>query len=195
AVGVRPVAELGCEHHLSSPALDRPPDELLVVAPTVHVGGVEEVGAEVECPVDDPDRHRVVALAVDAGHGHTTEADRGDGQRAAPQSPVVHEPTSRGDSTTRTRRGGALQFRCEPRRPRPRLRAAVRTSPERGLRAGALTNNWVAEGRRPTDGLRAHFDVFVESAVVGLRKPDPRIYELVCRELRVPPSRAAFLDD
>jgi len=76
-----------------------------------------------------------------------------------------------------------------------RMLAAVRTIRERGLRVGALTNNWVAEGRRPTDGLRAHFDVFVESAVVGLRKPDPRIYELVCRELRVPPSRAAFLDD
>ena len=60
---------------------------------------------------------------------------------------------------------------------------------------GALTNNWVVEGRRPTDVLRTHFDVFVESAVVGLRKPDPRIYALVCRELRVPPSRAAFLDD
>src|SRR5438093_7982112 len=49
--------------------------------------------------------------------------------------------------------------------------------------------------RRPTDGLRTHFDVFVESAVVGLRKPDPRIYELVCRELGVAPSRVAFLDD
>ncbi|MBI3630146.1 MAG: HAD-IA family hydrolase [Candidatus Rokubacteria bacterium] len=47
----------------------------------------------------------------------------------------------------------------------------------------------------PTDGLHAHFDAFIESAVVGLRKPDPRIYELVCRELRVERPRAAFLDD
>src|SRR6266436_6402899 len=31
--------------------------------------------------------------------------------------------------------------------------------------------------------LAAHFDVFVESAVVGLRKPDPRIYALVCEKL------------
>ncbi len=37
--------------------------------------------------------------------------------------------------------------------------------------------------------------MFVESAVVGLRKPDPRIYELACRELGVEPARAAFLDD
>src|SRR5256884_186495 len=80
-------------------------------------------------------------------------------------------------------------------RSRPRMLAAIRRIRERGLRVAALTNNWVAEGRRPTDGLRAHFDVFVESAVVGLRKPDPRIYELVCRELGVAPSRVAFLDD
>jgi len=31
--------------------------------------------------------------------------------------------------------------------------------------------------------------------VVGLRKPDPRIYELSCREVGVAPARAAFLDD
>jgi putative hydrolase of the HAD superfamily len=43
--------------------------------------------------------------------------------------------------------------------------------------------------------LRSHFDAFVESRVVGLRKPDPRIYLLACRELGVEPSRTAFLDD
>ena len=64
-----------------------------------------------------------------------------------------------------------------------------------GRRAAALTNNWVREGPRAGHRLREHFDVFVESALVGLRKPDPRIYELVCRELGVAPSRAAFLDD
>ena len=39
------------------------------------------------------------------------------------------------------------------------------------------------------------FDVFVESAVEGLRKPDPRIYHLVCERLDVPPTQAVFLDD
>ena len=43
--------------------------------------------------------------------------------------------------------------------------------------------------------LDPHFDVFVESAVVGLRKPDPRIYALVCEKLGLEPSRVAFLDD
>jgi putative hydrolase of the HAD superfamily len=56
-------------------------------------------------------------------------------------------------------------------------------------------NNWVGADGCPTDGLQEHFDVFVESAAVGLRKPDPRIYELTCRLLGVAPPRAAFLDD
>jgi putative hydrolase of the HAD superfamily len=81
------------------------------------------------------------------------------------------------------------------RAPRPQMLEALRRLRVRGLRTAALTNNWVSEGTRPTDWLRARFDVFVESSVVGLRKPDPRIYELVCRELGVPPPRAAFLDD
>jgi epoxide hydrolase-like predicted phosphatase len=79
--------------------------------------------------------------------------------------------------------------------PRPRMLEAIRRIRARGLRAAALTNNWVREGPRDAHRLKAHFDVFVESAVVGLRKPDPRIYELICRELGVSPPRVAFLDD
>jgi putative hydrolase of the HAD superfamily len=81
---------------------------------------------------------------------------------------------------------------------RPVMLEAIRRLRARGLRVGALTNNWRREG--PEDDviphrLRDHFDVFVESRAVGLRKPDPRIYELACRELRVEPARTAFLDD
>jgi len=43
--------------------------------------------------------------------------------------------------------------------------------------------------------LQRHFDVVVESQAVGLRKPDPRIYELACRQLGVTPPETAFLDD
>ena len=81
---------------------------------------------------------------------------------------------------------------------RPAMLAAIRRLRARGLRVGALTNNWWREG--PHDDviphrLRAHFDVFVESRVAGVRKPDPRIYTLACRELGVEPARTAFLDD
>jgi putative hydrolase of the HAD superfamily len=81
---------------------------------------------------------------------------------------------------------------------RPIMLEAIRRLRAHGLRVGALTNNWKREG--PDDDviphrLRSHFDVFVESRVVGLRKPDPRIYRLACRELGVEPERTAFLDD
>ena len=79
--------------------------------------------------------------------------------------------------------------------PRPRMVEAIRRIRGRGLRVGALTNNWAKEPPDPPHPLRELFHAFVESRAVGLRKPDPRIYELVCRELGVEPPRAAFLDD
>jgi putative hydrolase of the HAD superfamily len=78
--------------------------------------------------------------------------------------------------------------------PRPRMLEAIRRLRAHRLRVGALTNNW-RTGERDPRGLRQHFDVFVESSVVGLRKPDPRVYEHACRELGVAPAEAAFLDD
>jgi putative hydrolase of the HAD superfamily len=78
--------------------------------------------------------------------------------------------------------------------PRPAMLAAVARIRERGLAAAALTNNWSGEGDA-TRALRGHFDVFVESSALGLRKPDPRIYRHALAELRVEPRRAVFLDD
>jgi putative hydrolase of the HAD superfamily len=80
-------------------------------------------------------------------------------------------------------------------KPRPVMLEALRRLRARGLRLAALTNNWVSEGPRPSHPVREYFDVFIESSVVGMRKPDPRIYELTCRELAVAPARVAFLDD
>src|SRR5262245_32438172 len=79
--------------------------------------------------------------------------------------------------------------------PRPRMLEAIRRIRARGLRVAALTNNWVTTEVRPERAaLRQLFHVFIESSVVGLRKPDPRIYQLTCRELSVEPAQAAFLD-
>jgi epoxide hydrolase-like predicted phosphatase len=78
--------------------------------------------------------------------------------------------------------------------PRPAMLEAIRKLRAGGLRVAALTNNWITEDQG-TGTLRAFFDVFVESIAVGLRKPDPRIYQLVCRELDVEPAKAVFLDD
>jgi putative hydrolase of the HAD superfamily len=90
---------------------------------------------------------------------------------------------------------GLMAYIAEASRPRAVMVEAIRRLRARPLRVGALTNNWVSEGPRGPHPVREHFDAFIESSVVGMRKPDPRIYELVCRELAVLPSRAAFLDD
>ncbi len=83
-------------------------------------------------------------------------------------------------------------------RPRAEMVGAVGRIRGVGLRTAALTNNWaVGNDTAPTgvDELGPLFDVIVESAVEGLRKPDPRIYELTCTRLAVAPREAVFLDD
>ncbi|MCZ6464412.1 MAG: HAD family phosphatase [Proteobacteria bacterium] len=83
--------------------------------------------------------------------------------------------------------------------PREAMLVAIERIRANGLGVAALTNNWAREDRAATeDGTRALrdlFDVFVESSVEGLRKPDPRIYELACQRLDVTPPEAVFLDD
>jgi putative hydrolase of the HAD superfamily len=78
--------------------------------------------------------------------------------------------------------------------PRPRMLAAIGMIRGAGYRVGALTNNWVTEREGPHP-LREHFECVIESSVVGLRKPDPGIYILVCRALEVEPTQVVFLDD
>ena len=83
---------------------------------------------------------------------------------------------------------------AEASQPRPAMLEAIHGIRARGIVAAALTNNWGGEGDG-TRALRPHFDVFVESSVVGLRKPDPRIYHHACEAIGIEPERAIFLDD
>jgi putative hydrolase of the HAD superfamily len=41
----------------------------------------------------------------------------------------------------------------------------------------------------------ALFDHVIESSKAGVRKPDPRIYEMMCDVLGVPPQACIYLDD
>ena len=66
-----------------------------------------------------------------------------------------------------------------------------------GLRMAMCTNNvreWEPRWRAmvPVDEL---FETVVDSAFVGARKPEPRIYEIVLERLGVPASECVFLDD
>ncbi len=67
----------------------------------------------------------------------------------------------------------------------------------RGYQLAICTNNvreWEPRWRAmlPVDEI---FDVVVDSAFVGVRKPEPRIYELTLERLGVAPQAAIFLDD
>ncbi len=81
--------------------------------------------------------------------------------------------------------------------PRPEMVQAITRIRERGLRTAALTNNWSDERKRTTPHALPDlaFDVVIESAREGLRKPDPRIYALTIARLDVLASECVFLDD
>jgi putative hydrolase of the HAD superfamily len=78
--------------------------------------------------------------------------------------------------------------------PRPAMLKAIETLRSRGLGTAALTNNWTSDGQ-DRHRLRPLFDHFIESSVVGLRKPDPAIYHHAFSLLGVEPEQAIFLDD
>ncbi len=80
--------------------------------------------------------------------------------------------------------------------PRPEMVEAVRFCRLR-FKTAALTNNFAPSRERPeaNSGIYALFDVLIESSKVGVRKPDPRFYEIACELLEVAPTEAVFLDD
>ena len=66
-------------------------------------------------------------------------------------------------------------------------------------KVGLLTNAFPGQDGliREQFGLDVHteFDIYVNSAEVGLRKPDPAIFYLTLEQLGVAPQQAVFLDD
>ncbi|KAI8889903.1 epoxide hydrolase N-termina [Backusella circina FSU 941] len=69
----------------------------------------------------------------------------------------------------------------------------------------ALTNNFdlpeddlkeaEAMGASAAGQLRQLFNHFIESRLIGLRKPDPKIYHYACDVIGIKPNEAIFLDD
>lgn len=89
-------------------------------------------------------------------------------------------------------------------RVRPEMVEALRRCKEQ-YALGCITNTIRADSglsrQRKDNGseaLRKAFDIFdvvIESAVVGLRKPDPAIYHMACEKLDIAPAEAVYLDD
>jgi putative hydrolase of the HAD superfamily len=64
-------------------------------------------------------------------------------------------------------------------------------------RTGILSNSFVGgrEREQALYGFEDMCDVLVYSHEEGMRKPEPRIYEIVCRRLGVAPHETVFVDD
>ncbi len=71
---------------------------------------------------------------------------------------------------------------------------AVERARAQGLKTGLLSNSW-GTALYPRDRLDPIFDVQVISGEVGLRKPDPAIFELTTERLGVPAEACVFVDD
>jgi putative hydrolase of the HAD superfamily len=70
------------------------------------------------------------------------------------------------------------------------------------LKTGCITNNLPANSIGSMGGrsiyiaeVMALFDHVIESAKIGLRKPDPRIYRMMVEALGVDPNACVYLDD
>ncbi len=90
AVRASDLPELGGDDDVLPASGKGPSEQLLVVPPPVHVGGVEERHAQIEGSVNHRDRRGVVALSVGAGHRHAAEPERGHPGRAVPERSELH---------------------------------------------------------------------------------------------------------
>ena len=87
---------------------------------------------------------------------------------------------------------------------RPRMVAALKACKQH-FKVGCITNNVVSmhspgqdEGQRAAGAMAQVmplFDAIIESSKAGVRKPDPRIYLMMCELLAVEPRACVYLDD
>jgi putative hydrolase of the HAD superfamily len=83
---------------------------------------------------------------------------------------------------------------------RPEMVAALDRVIAAGLVTACLTNNVVSDAhqshhRPEVQAVMDRFDHVVESSKVGVRKPEPRFYEIACELAGVRPEHCVFLDD
>jgi len=79
-------------------------------------------------------------------------------------------------------------------RPDERMLDAVRAAKRGGVRTGMVSNSW-GKGRYDRSLFPELFDGVVISGEIGVRKPDPRIYELGAEAIGLAPELCVFVDD
>ncbi|MES2781577.1 MAG: HAD-IA family hydrolase [Pseudomonadota bacterium] len=100
---------------------------------------------------------------------------------------------------------GASVIACLSGDIRPEMVTALDILKARGFKLGCITNNVPSgkgAGMAGSDEKAAaiaavmeRFDHIIESSKAGVRKPDPRIYTMMCAALAVAPSQCVYLDD
>jgi putative hydrolase of the HAD superfamily len=100
---------------------------------------------------------------------------------------------------------GASVIACLAGDIRPAMVEALDRLKAEGFKLGCITNN-VRSGRgagmagstekaAAVEAIMARFDNVIESSKIGIRKPDPRIYAMMCEALDVEPPACIYLDD
>jgi putative hydrolase of the HAD superfamily len=100
---------------------------------------------------------------------------------------------------------GASVIACLSGDIRPAMVVALDDLKSQGFKLGCITNN-VPSGRgagmagsiekaAAVEAIMACFDHVIESSKIGVRKPDPRIYAMMCEALDVEPEQCIYLDD
>lgn len=85
--------------------------------------------------------------------------------------------------------------------PRKVMVEAIQKLRQNGYTVGAITNNWQPDKHQSgisTDKLNREslFEVVIESSLVGVRKPNPKIYRMALSALKIDdPTKVVFLDD
>lgn len=87
---------------------------------------------------------------------------------------------------------------------RPRVVAALKQCKQH-FKVGCITNNvktghgagmaGTSEKAAAIADIMSQFEVVIESSKAGVRKPDPRIYEMMCEQLGVSAAECIYLDD
>jgi putative hydrolase of the HAD superfamily len=100
---------------------------------------------------------------------------------------------------------GASVIACLSGDIRPAMVTALDVLKSKGFALGCITNNVPSgkgAGMAGSDekaaaiaAVMGRFDHIIESSKAGVRKPDPRIYAMMCEALAVVPSQCIYLDD
>lgn len=100
---------------------------------------------------------------------------------------------------------GASVIACLSGDVRPAMVSALDDLKSQGFKLGCITNNvpsgkgagmaGSAEKAAVVEAIMARFEHVIESSKIGIRKPDPRIYAMMCEALGVEPEQCIYLDD